>query len=301
MRRRWAGAGAMLGALGLPAAVVIAELFRVRDPVALVGLLTAAAALNSIWPIGGGMLALGTYRSRAFTFEWTHDVDRSGGEAFAAGLVLGAVTALGFFAWLPVLGELWVHSAIPLSATALTWIALAALIGISGTRHRGEHPLYIWRQRIEAGESVGREELHGWVAAIAKVAHPHGGIGHTGGIGALTVGLHEHLDAERVLRYGVEHGATEAVEVHRRCLDYLASRALPEGGFPAYPGGDGRLEYTARASAALAGRLSPAQLAGHRAFAERCRRGEAFARSPRADADPEQLVWGRAVLSASSA
>jgi hypothetical protein len=295
--RRWAGAGAMLGALGLPAALLVAELLRLRDPVALVGLATLSAALNSAWPLGGGMLAQGTYRSRFVTQEWTHDVDRSASEGFAAGLLMGTVTALSFFAYLPILAELWLRLALPLSATVMTWLALALMVAITAVRHRAEQPLYDWRRRIEAGEAIGQEELANWVRAIATLAKPSGAIGHTGGIGARTVGLHEHLDAERVLRYASSHQVAGSTEVHARALDYLASCALPAGGFPAYPGGEGRLEYTARAEEALRSRLSAEQAALHRAFAERCRRGEDFARSPPGAADPEQARWGRALLS----
>jgi hypothetical protein len=294
--RRYARWGGILGALVLPILLLAAELHRVGDPVALVGLLAWSGALSSIWPLGGGMLALGTYRSRVIRWEWTHDVDRSAGEAFLAGLTLGGVTAVGFLVYLPLLGEIWLSFGTSLSTTALAWGAIAAMIVVTALRYRRESPLYLWSERIESGESVPREELERWFRAIAALMRPDGAVGHLGGIGAFTVGLHEHLDAERILRAASEAGIAGAAAVHGRALDFLAARARSDGGFPAYPGGEGRLELTARAARALGDRLTAEQREAHRAFARRCAKGDAFGRSPFAPADADEAQWVRQLL-----
>jgi hypothetical protein len=130
------------------------------------------------------------------------------------------------------------------------------------------------------------------VAAIARLQREDLAFGHVGGIGALTAGLHETLDAERVLREARELGIEGAESLHRASLEGIARRALPAGGFPAYPGGDGRLELTARAVEALGGAIPADARARHRDFLHACSRGGgAFGRSPRGPLDPNGLRW----------
>lgn len=77
-----------------------------------------------------------------------------------------------------------------------------------------------------------------------------GAVGNTGGIGAWVAGLHEHLDAEAVLRRAAGVSMAGAGPLHSRALAHLETRREP-GGFPVWPGGLPRAETTARAKAAV--------------------------------------------------
>jgi hypothetical protein len=216
---------------------------------------TVAALLNTPAPLGGGMGAQGVYRVRLARWEWTFDLERGLGEGTLGVFLLSAFTAGGFF-----LGA-------PLVAAALQWagplrlgldelLALAAVAGLLVLAlwlHRPELPLGRLRSQLE--RSGTQEEFTRAVQALARLAHEDGAFGHTGGIGARTVGLHEHLEAEALLRLAAERGTPGAAELHARCLTHLQSRAEPGGGFSPYPGGLARVEYTTRALQALRGRL----------------------------------------------
>ena len=94
------------------------------------------------------------------------------------------------------------------------------------------------------GSSMTNEILASVVRKLSDLAQASGAMGQVGGIGARTVGLHEHLEAEALLRVASERGLPGAAERHSRCLGYLVSRAEPTGGFSPYPSGLPRVEYT---------------------------------------------------------
>jgi hypothetical protein len=160
-------------------------------------------------------------------------------------------------------------------------------------RRRREWPLRSWRREAEErGSAIDRAQLEGRVAAIGRLQQGDGAFGHVGGIGARTAGLHETLDAERVLRAAREAGVEGAKRLHRLSLEGIARRALGAGGFAVYPGAEGRLELTARAVEALGDLLSPEALARHREFVRTCARGGGvFGRSPGGPADPTGPRW----------
>jgi hypothetical protein len=275
------------------------------DPVAAVGAACASAAAGSLRPLGGGMVVQGVWRVRLFSREWTFDADRSAGEAMAAAFLLPFVTVGGFFAALPLFAFGW--TALPAALAArqelLSLATVAALVGASLLRHRPEAPLAAWREGLEAALAAGtppEPTLVGrYVGALAALARPDGGIGHVGGIGAATPGLHEHLDAEAILRVAAQLGDETAARLHARALDYLQAQQLPSGGFSYYPGGAPRLEPTARAALALGSRLSAAELEAHRAFVRSCRIDEVrFGRSPGKAGGEEEQRWANALVGA---
>ncbi len=264
---------AVLAGLLVPALCTLVAWALTGSAVRTMLAVTVAALLNTPAPLGGGMGAQGVLRVRLVWWEWTFDVDRSLAEALGGNFLLSAVTAGGFFLGAPVVGGIlrWVGPLRTGVDEVLALGAVALLVGMGAVLHRSEIPLYTLRARLSEG--MGREELERVVKRLSGMMGADGGIGHVGGIGARTVGLHEHLDAEALLRAAVEQGVAGAAELHGRCLDHLASRAEPGGGFSTYPSGLPRVEYTARALDALQGRLDEASMLRHRATIEACRRG----------------------------
>ena len=74
-------------------------------------------------------------------------------------------------------------------------------VAIAVLRHKPEAPLWLWVRQLGDGP-VDDATLAIWVKRIEAMRQPDGTLGHVGGIGAEVVGLHEHLDAERILRAG---------------------------------------------------------------------------------------------------
>ena len=231
----------------LAAAIVTLRAFG-ADPIASLGLVAASAALNSFWPVGGGMAVDGSYRTRFVRWEWTCDARRSARERFLGPFGMAAVAFGGFLVGLPaVMLGYWLAG--PWSAVGserLTIGALAALVVVGLARHRPEVPL----ARFNA-EPASPQEWAKRVAAMRRVLHADGSIGNTGGIGASTVGLHEHLDAVEALRKATQAGIAGAAELLAPALAHLQARR--EGtGFPVYPGALPRAEFTQRAESLLA-------------------------------------------------
>jgi hypothetical protein len=231
---------AVLG-LAVPIALA-ATLLRAAGagPIGSIGLVAASAALNSIWPLGGGMVVDGAYRTRFAHWEWTHDAQRSRRERFLGPFGLSAITLGGFLLPLPllVLG-FWIAGPFGEVAVERGAVgALAALVIAGFARYRPE---------VALGKLKGDPKA---LSRLARVAHADGSIGNVGGIGARTVGLHEHLDAIEVLQAAVAANAPGAKEQLAKALAYL--RARREGdGFPAYPGARPRADITERAQAML--------------------------------------------------
>ncbi len=245
-------AGGALGAL-LPALLACAAGAAIlRDPLWVVALLPLSAALNSVRPIGGGMLFDRCYRVRLFGAGWTVDGRRGALAAFFGPLALAAVTVGGFFVAVPLLAvaarSLHIGDHASPAAVALAGATLALLL--AGLTHRKELPLPAWRLLLLAG-GVPDEVLTRWVRRLETVAQQDGSVGHVGGVGTDVVGLHELLDAERVLREAERRGIPGAAALRARALGALAQRELPGGGFPVYPGGLARDDLTRRATEAL--------------------------------------------------
>ncbi|MGC4117240.1 MAG: hypothetical protein QM765_22310 [Myxococcales bacterium] len=246
-------AAAILLGLGLPIAVAWGSLGPLAgaDAVGIAAMLAASAALNSFWPLGGGMSAEDAYATRFLTRDYVFDARRSARERFLGPFTM-TLSAFGcFFLALPPLGLGW-RLAQPsglereLSAVA----ALLALVVVGLVRHKRELPLWKWREELEAGREP---DASGWkkrVEAIARIARPDGSLGHVGGIGAATVGLHEHLDALEILERAAKAGVAGAGELLEKGKQHLESRRVA-GGFPVYPGSAPRAELTERAELLL--------------------------------------------------
>lgn len=298
--QRVAFTGAALSGLLVPALLVVATWALTGSAVRVMLAVTLAALLNLPAPLGGGMGMQGVLRVRWLRWEWTFDADRSGFEALAGPFLLSAVTTGGFFLAAPVVGLILRWSG-PFRAgvdEVLTLGAVVLLTGAGAVLHRPELSLRSLRSRFEqeAG-ALPPDELILMMRRLSSLARPDGGLGHVGGIGARTVGLHEHLDAEALLRLASERGLPGAAELHARCLDYLLSRAEPAGGFSAYPGGMARVEYTARALEALSSRLDESALLRHREALLACRREDGrFGRSMTAPGSEEATRWARRAL-----
>jgi hypothetical protein len=298
MRHRWAkgltAASALAGAaLPIIGAAVLAKLLH-HGVVRTFAWVELSAALNALWPLGGGMVVQGTSRVRWWRWERTFDADRSLRESAAAAFALAAVTVGGFFAFAPLCAPLVVRLApwVPGREDGLVLAALLPLLAVALLRRRREWPLRSWRREAEERRGpADPAQLAPRVAAIASLKRRDLTFGHVGGIGAMTAGLHESLDAERILRAACELGIEGAEALHRSSLEGIARRALAAGGFPVYPGADGRLELTARAVEALGDALSPEARARHRDFARACARGGAFGRSPRGPVDANGPRW----------
>lgn len=247
--------------------------------------------LNLPAPLGGGMVMQGVVRFRWMRWEWTFDADRSLSEAVAGYLLLSGLTLAGFFLAAPLVAALlrWVGPFRTGLDEVLTLGAVVLLVVVGAVVHRSEVSLSSLRSRLEKeGAQVGPEELARVMKRITELARPDGGFGHVGGIGARTVGVHEHLDAEALLRLASERGLPGAAELHARCLSYLLSRAEPAGGFSTYPSGLPRVEYTVQALEALRGRIDGPSLERHRAALLACRREDGrFGRSATAPASDE--------------
>lgn len=277
----------VLGAvLPVAGALWLASVLLGRGPVSGVGVLAFSAALNALWPLGGGNGAAGTLRIRLGWREWTVDADRDPWRGRLGAVALAAVTTGGFVVGVPLVALLWRLAPSKSGVDeALALAGVAALILVGGWTWKPELRLSRMVAELERTESEAKAfdvaRLSQWVSALARVARPDGSVGHVGGIGALTPGLHEVLDAERLLRSAAVHGVPDAARLHEGCLRYLATQSIPGGGFAAYPGGGGRLALTVRAVEALGSRLPAAERAAHRAFVESCRHPSGmFGRSP---------------------
>lgn len=246
------------------------------------------------------MVIQGVLRVRWMRWEWTFDADRSLFEGVAGYFLLSAVTTGGFFIAAPVVGAL-LRAVGPLRTGLDEVLALGAvvlLVVVGALVHRSEISLGTLRSQLERqGEQVRPEELAGVMKRLSGLARPEGGLGHVGGIGARTVGLHEHLEAEALLRLASKRGVPGAAELHARCLDYLLARAEPGGGFSVYPSGLARVKYTAQALEALKERLDEPTIHRHRAALLACQREDGrFGRSATAPASEEATTWARGML-----
>lgn len=300
--RRAAFIGAALAGLILPALCTWMTWELVGSAVRVMLAVTIAALLNLPAPLGGGMSMQGVLRVRWMKWEKTFDADRNLPEALAGAFLLTVVTVGGFFVAAPVVGAVlrWVGPLRTGVDEVLTLGATVLLAAVGFMVHRPEVPLRTLRTRIEQEGSAPRAEDWARVMkTLTALARPDGGIGHLGGIGARTVGLHEHLEAEALLRRAAGQGIAGAAELHARSLEFLASRAEPGGGFSAYPSGMARMEYTTRALEALRGRLDGATEQRHRDALRACRREDGrFGRSATAPASEEATRWaGRAMVS----
>ncbi len=295
--RRTAVVVAAVAGLSVPALLALTAWLLVGSPVRAVLAIVISALLNTPAPLGGGMGAQGVLRVRWAHWERPFDADRSLLEAVGGAFLLSAVTAGGFLATAPLVAGLlrWVGPLRPGLDELLALVATAGLVVVSGVLHRAELPLRRMRVRLqEEGERVTPEELARIVNQLSGIAHEGGAFGHVGGIGARTVGLHEHLEAEALLRLAAQRGTPGAAELHARCLAHLLSRAEPGGGFSAYPSGLARVEYTARAMEALAKHLDEGTAALHRAALLACRHEDgSFGRSIRGPVSAEATIWGR--------
>ena len=236
------------------------------------------------------MVVQGTYRTRLLAWKWTWDVDARPRLRSIAPACMAATVTVPFTWWAPLLA-LGLSRLRPLPTgveEVLALGAVAVLLGATALGPRRELPLWRWRQELEAGiHPLG--QLADELAQLAPLVQPSGAVGHVGGIGADTVGLHEVLDAEALLRAAATAGVPRASELRSRVLGYLASQALPGGGFPVYPGGGGRLSLTVRALSALGGASTAAERARHDAFIRACEvPGGGFARSPGQPATAEE-------------
>lgn len=298
--QRVASTGAVLSGLLVPALCVLAAWSLTGGAVRTMLAVTVAALLNLPAPLGGGMGMQGVLRVRWLRWEWTFDADRSVLEALAGPFLLSAVTTGGFFLAAPLVGVIlrWSGPFRTGVDEVLTLGAVMLLTGAGAVLHRPELSLRSLRSQFEqqAG-ALPPEELVLMMKRLSALARPGGGLGHVGGIGARTVGLHEHLDAEALLRLASERDLPGASELHSRCLDFLQSREEPAGGFSPYPGGMARVEYTARALEALSGRLDESELLRHREAIRACRREDGrFGRSMTAPSSEEATRWARRAL-----
>lgn len=293
----------ILGALFPPAAMLwLSAALLGRGPVAGIGLMTWSAAINCLWPLGGGNGAAGTLRIRLARWEWTVDEERERWLARLGAVVLAVLVTGGFVVWTPLLALAW--GRVPFSPNLdekMAWGGVAALLLVGWRTYRPEVPLWRMVDELEQAEAqahpIAPDRWSPWLAGIARISRADGSVGNLGGIGALTPGLHEVLAAERVLRSAATLGLPEAKRLHASCLDYLAAQALPGGGFPAYPGGTGRAALTARAVDALGARLSSAERAAHLAFLASCRHPSGtFGRSPGAPPSVEDTRWAERLL-----
>ncbi len=292
--------GSALAGLIVPILCSLAAWALAGSAVRVMLAVTVAAFLNMPSPLGGGMAIQGVLRVRWMRWEWTFDADRSLFEGMAGYFLLSAATTGGFFVAAPIMGAI-LRGLGPLRTgldEVLTLGAVALLVGVGAVLHRSEISLRSLRALLEKqGDHVRPEELASVMKSLSGLARPEGGFGHVGGIGARTVGLHEHLDAEALLRLASERGAPGAAELHARCLDYLLSRAEPGGGFSVYPSGLARVKYTAQALEALKGRLDEPSIHRHRAALLACRREDGrFGRSATAPASEEDSTWARGML-----
>lgn len=294
----------VLGAV-LPAAAMLwlSAVLLGRGPVAGIGLMAYSAAINSLWPLGGGNGAAGTLRIRLARWEWTVDADRELWLSRLGAVVLAVLVTGGFVVWTPLLALAWLP--VPFSPgldEKMAWLGVVALLLAGWRTYRPEVPLWRMVAELEQAESQSRPlEPHRWTRwfqDLARISHADGSIGNVGGIGALTPGLHEVLNAERLLRATAALGLPEAPRLHAHCLEYLAAQALPGGGFPVYPGGMGRAALTARAVEALGSRLAPEERSAQLAFVASCRHASgAFGRSPGAPPSTEDTRWAERLLS----
>jgi hypothetical protein len=299
--RRAAFTGAVLAGLIIPALCTWAAWALTGSAVRTVLAVTVAALLNMPAPLGGGMGMQGVLQLRWVRWEWTFDADRSVFEGLLGAFLMSAATTGGFFLAAPLVGAIlrWVGPLRTGIDELLALGAVALFVGVAAVLHRPELSLRTLRSRLETEGSISKpDELARAVKQLSALARPDGGFGHLGGIGARTVGLHEHLDAEAVLRVASRQGVPGAAELHERCLSFLQARAEPGGGFSTYPSGMARVEYTARALEALRGRLDESALHRHRAAIEACRREDGrFGRSARSpDSDEEATGWARKAL-----
>jgi hypothetical protein len=288
---------AALAGLSVPALLALAAWMLAGSPVRAVLAIVVSALVNLPAPLGGGMVAQGVLQVRWARWEWTFDEDRGLPEAMSGYFLLSAMTTGGFLAAAPLVAGLlrWVGPLRPGLDELLALVATAGLVVVSMVLHRAELSLRRMRMRLDSeGERVAPEELARIVQQLSGIVRADGGVGHVGGIGARTVGLHEHLDAEALLRLAAQRGTPGATELHARCLTHLLSRAEPGGGFSAYPSGLARVEYTARALDALAGRMDEHAAARHRAALLACRREDgSFRRSASGPVSAEATTWGR--------
>lgn len=259
----------VLAALIPPAAMLWLTIVPLDlGPIAGIGLMAYSSAINSLWPLGGGNGALGTLRLRFARWEWTLDSEREPWLLRLGAVSLAILVFGGFVLWTPLLALAWQR--VTLGPSMDEWMAIAGvvvLLLVGWRTHRPEVPLWRMVAELEQAEAQSRpiEPLRWsqWMEDLARISHADGSIGNVGGIGTLMPGLHEVLDAERILRSAAALGLPEAPRLHARCLDHLAARALPGGGFPVYPGGLARAALTTRAVEALGARLSPAERAAH--------------------------------------
>jgi hypothetical protein len=283
--------------LAVPALLAITAWVLAGSPVRAMLAIVVSTLLNTPSPLGGGMGAQGVTRVRWARWERTFDADRGLAEAVAGAFLLSAVTAGGFLLAAPLVAALlrWIGPLRPGLDELLVLVATGGLVLLSVVRHRAELPLRQLRARFQdEGERVPPQELARLVRRLARIAREDGAFGHAGGIGARTVGLHEHLEAEELLRLAAQRGTPDAAELHGQCLTHLLSRAEPGGGFSAYPSGLARVEYTARALKALAGRMDEPTAARHRAALLSCRREDgSFGRSISGPVSEESTAWAR--------
>lgn len=254
-----------------------------------------AALLNTPSPVGGGMIVQGVLRVRFGPWEATFDADRSRSEALRGYFLLSAVTLGGFFLAAPLVAAL-LRALGPFRIgldEMLVLVVTVVLVAVSLRLHRPEVSLASLRRGLERdGPQMTPEALARVVEVLSGLARASGAVGHVGGIGARTVGLHEHLEAETLLRAAAERGIPDAASLHARCLAHLLSRAEPGGGFSVYPSGLPRVEHTVRALEALRGRLDAVSLASHHAALQACRHADGrFGRSLTAPASEEATAW----------
>jgi hypothetical protein len=253
----------LLPLLGLAAAIALAG-----DLDAGLGIVFLAMAVNNLWPLGGGMVWQGQFRIRLLRREWTVDAEASSAKRIWAVFALSAVTALPFGATAPLWLLLWkfVGSAL-VSGRVLMWSGLV-LLGVAAiARHRSELPVWRWLEEVEQTTPAVLQERMG---LLLRTQQADGAVGSVGGIGAFTVGLHEHLNALEWLAAAKRRGVESPNDSFERGLQFLRSRALASGGFTVYPGGTGRLEMTNRAIVLLGDSLSDEERAKHLDFIKRC-------------------------------
>lgn len=298
MRRSLLTLLVLMGAFGpLFLAVAVASLIA-PGPVAVVAALSFSVALNALRPLGGGMVIQGTYRTRFQRREWTDDTDRDPSLGARPPVLMALVTSGPFFLATPLV-SLAIRAVSPLPIGVIELVALVGVMVLAAAAVFGqkrELPIWRWRQELEAG-THDTSRLAAEVEALAAIALPSGAIGHVGGIGAGTIGLHELLDAERVLRAAEDAAIAGAAGLRRGALAFLAKQALPEGGFPVYPGAAGRLSLTVRAVEALGPALSAEEIERHAAFVRRCAiLPGGFGRSPGQPLDEEESARARPFL-----
>ncbi len=246
-------AAAILLGLALPLAAAWASLRPLAgaDAIGVVALLAASAAWNSCWPVGGGMAVDGAYATRFGPRDYVFDARRSARERFLGPFTMTLSSFGCFFLALPVLGLAWRLAQPSGLARELGAVgALLALVVVGLVRHKAEVPLWKWREELEAGRLP---DAAGWgkrLEAIARITRSDGAMGHVGGVGAATVGLHEHLDALEILAGAADNGVPGASELLERGLKHLESRRVA-GGFAVYPGSEPRPAFTERAERLL--------------------------------------------------